>query len=267
MFGTEFYNETTRRYVAVFGTLFNDIIISRKNNSGTTVQRMKVPVNYGPMQKFLSRLEQDPDLRAPAMTLPRITFEIMSIAYDPERRLTTQQRFSKNKVSDDAQFNTRFSPAPYNLEFQLNIMSKYQEDGTKILEQILPFFRPEFTPTVKLLDDQEIYLDTPIILTSISAEDTYEGTYEERRALIWTLSFTLKGYYFGPNIDKKIIKFAQTNVYSSLDATQYEQAVKVQPGLTANGNPTTDITQTVNYLNINEGDDWAYIVQIEDYSE
>lgn len=266
MFGHEFYNETTRRYVAVFGTLFNDIIISRKDNSGTTIQRIKVPVNYGPMQKFLSRLEQDPELNAPAITLPRITFEITGINYDGERNLTQLKRSVKASSTSDSSFNSVFTPSPYNLEFQLNIMTKYAEDGTKILEQILPFFKPDFTPTVKLVDDMDLYYDIPIVLNGITTEDVYEGEYTQRRSLIWTLNFTLKGYYFGPVTQKKVIKFANVAVYTSLDSTTPAEYVQVRPGLTANGEPTTDLAQTVPYDDINFDDNWDFIVTIEDYN-
>jgi hypothetical protein len=266
MFGTSFYNETTRRYVAVFGTLFNDIRITRKDNSNTSIQTMTVPVNYGPMQKFLARLEQDPDLTAPQITLPRMAFEITGMSYDCERNLTPMNRYTKAIGTNDSSFNTRYTPAPYNITFQLNIMTKFQEDGTKIVDQILPYFKPDFTPTVKLLDDMDIYLDIPIVLDNVSMEDTYEGNFEQRRSLIWTLNFTLKGYYFGPAVEKKVIKFAKANFYTSLTANTQEEYVTVQPGLTANGMPTQDITQTVAYANINFDDDWDYITQIEDYT-
>jgi hypothetical protein len=262
MFGTQYYNETTRRYVAVFGTLFNDIKISRKDNAGSTIQTMTVPINYGPVQKFLARLEQDPSLTAPQITLPRMTFEMISMSYDPSRNLTPMNTYSKNITNNDASFNTSYTPAPYNITFQLNIMTKFQEDGTKIVEQILPFFKPDFTPSVKLLDNINEYFDIPIVLDNISMEDTYEGSFEQRRALIWTLTFTMKAYYFGPVTQKKIIKFAKTNLYSSLDSNTAVQSVTVQPGLTANGLPTTNINNTVPYANINFEDDWAYIVQI-----
>lgn len=261
---TPFYNETTRRYVAIFGTLFNDITISRKNNAGTTIQTMKVPVNYGPMQKFLAKLEQDPNLTAPAMTLPRITFEIIGMTYDGERVLTNLTRHRMPRASDDNSYNAQFTPTPYNIEFQLNIMTKFTEDGSKILEQILPYFKPEFTPTVKLIDALDMYFDVPIILSSITTEDTYEGSYEERRALIWTLSFTMKGYYFGPVTTKKVIKFVKANLYNELTANTALERVTVRPGLTSTGLPTTDINNTVNYSLINFDDDWDYIVTIED---
>ena len=263
MFGHRFYNETTRRYVAVFGTLFNDMVIYRRDNSGNIVQTIKVPVNYGPVQKFLSRIEQDRDLNAPAMTLPRISFEITGMSYDGERKLTNTIRNSVTNQSDAAAFRSQFSPAPYNLEFQLNIMTKFAEDGTKILEQIIPFFKPEQTLTVRLIDELDLYLDVPIILNSVSTEDIYEGDYETRRSLLWTLSFTLKGYYFGPKTDKKIIKFVEANAYDGMDDTRPPQTLNVYPGMTAQGEPTTDPTQSVDWAEIDFEDNWAYIVEYE----
>lgn len=266
IFGTSFYNETTRRYTAVFGTLFNDIEITRKNNSANTVQTMTVPINYGPMQKFLSRLEQDPNLTAPQITLPRMSFEMTGMSYDGERNLTSLSRHSKFISANNSSFNAQFSPAPYNLTYQLNIMTKFQEDGTKIMEQILPYFKPDFTPTVKLIDNVDLHLDIPIVLDSVTFEDTYEGNFEQRRALVWTLTFTLKGYYFGPVTQKKIIKFTKVNFYQDLTANTPVQFVTAQPGLTNTGLPTTNLALTVPYADINFEDDWGYITQIEDYT-
>jgi hypothetical protein len=265
MFGTSFYNETTRRYTAIFGTLFNDIKITRKDNAGATIQTMTVPINYGPMQKFLARLEQDPTLTAPQITLPRMSFEMTGLSYDAERTLTPMGRHHKSIGTNDGSFNTQYTPAPYNLTYQLNIMTKFQEDGTKIMEQILPYFKPDFTPTVKLIDDLDIHLDIPIVLDSVTFEDTYEGNFEQRRALIWTLTFTMKGYYFGPVTQKKVIKFVKANLYSDITSNTVAEYVTVQPGLTSNNNPTQNINQTVAYTNINFDDDWAYITQIKDY--
>lgn len=265
MFGARFYHETTRRYVAMFGTLFNDIVVDRNNNSGTRIQRLKVPLAYGPMQKFLARIGEDPGLNAPAITLPRMSFEIVGMNYDGERKLTSSMRNSIAISSDDNQYKSVLTPTPYNIEFQLNVMTKYNEDGTKIIEQILPYFKPDFTPSVKMIDDLDYYLDIPIILNSVTTEDTYEGSFEERRALIWTLNFTVKAWYFGPVTDKKVIKFSTVNTYTTLETTaDPEYTVTAQPGLTANGQPTTDINETVPYADINADDDWAYIVQIVD---
>ena len=264
MFGLRFYNETTRRYVAIFGSLFNDLVIYRRDNNGDIKQTIKVPIAYGPMQKFLAKLDQDPNLQAPAILLPRISFEITGMNYDGERKLTSSFRNSVSIPTDNGSYKTTLTPTPYNLQFDLTIMTKYMEDGTKIIEQILPFFKPEFTPSVKLLDDLEHYIDVPIVLNSVSTEDTYEGSFEERRALIWTLSFTMKGWYFGPTTNKKVIKFSKVNMYESLTANDAFETVTTQPGLTANGEPTTDITQTIPYADINVEDDWDYIVTIID---
>lgn len=264
MFGQTFYNETTRRYVAIFGTLFNNISIQRFDNSGTLVQSMKVPLNYGPMQKFLSKIEQDSDLTAAAITLPRMSFEITSIRYDGGRKLSNMIR-TKAPSNEAGSVNSQFAPSPYDIEFQLNIMVKYSEDGLKIVEQILPYFKPEFTISAKMMDGSTDVTDIPVVLNSISNEDTYEGSYDQRRAIIWTLSFTLKGYYYGPVTKRKIIQFANTSLYSSMTATQQASDITVQPGLTTLRLPTTDITQTIPYSQIAIDDDWAYIVRINDY--
>lgn len=263
MYGQQFYNETTRRYVAVFGTHFNDIVITRKDNTGTEVMRMKVPIHYAPMQKILARLEQDPDLNAPAMALPRMSFEITGMNYSPTRKIASTLKYVKGTTLNDS-LATQYSPVPYDIEFQLNIMTKYNEDGSKILEQILPFFKPDVTPSVKLIDDLDIYLDIPIVLNSVTQEDVYEGNFEERRALIWTLSFTLKGWFFGPQSEQKVIKFAEAGVYSPLTGTDPVETVTVKPGLTANGEPTTVANNSVSYDQINIDDDWAFIVEVSD---
>lgn len=263
MFGTNFYHETTRRYVATFGTLFNDINISRADNTGTTVQTMRVPISYAPVQKLLARLQQDPGLTAPAMTLPRMSFEMISISYDGERKVNSLIRQSRTQATAH-DFDSVFTPAPYNIEFQLNIMAKYAEDGTKIIEQILPYFKPDFNLKIKLIDDLDMYLDVPVILNSVSLEDTYESDYQTRRTIIWTLSFTMKAYYFGPTTARKVIKFSNANVFSDLTSTTLIENVYVQPGMDANGAPTTSVNNSISYNDIDFEDNWAYIVQITD---
>lgn len=260
MFGNRFYHETTRRYVAVFGTLFNDIQITRKDNSNQSVQTMLVPINYAPMEKLLARLEQDPELSSPAITLPRMSFEITGMQYNPERKLTSLTR--ESRISPDPNvLRKMYTPAPYDIQFQLNIMTKYNEDGTKILEQIVPFFKPDVTVSARLIDQLDIYVDIPIVLNSVSFEDTYEADFQERRALIWTLEFTLKGFFFGPVLEKKNIKFVEANLYDKFEDTIRDAAVTVQPGLTAEGVGTTNINETIPYADISVDDDWKFIVQ------
>jgi hypothetical protein len=191
--------------------MFNDIEISRKTGN-TTTQRMKVPINYAPMQKILARLDQNLQNNAPAITLPRMSFEMTGMTYAPDRKLTSVTKLVRASAADGT-MTTMFSPAPYDIEFQVNIMTKYNEDGTKIVEQILPFFKPDCTVSVKLIDELNTYFDIPIILNSVSQEDTYEGDFESRRALIWTLNFTMKGYFFGPVSSKKQITFVDADIY------------------------------------------------------
>jgi hypothetical protein len=255
-----FYNGTTRRYIALFGSLFNKMSITRDDNQGNEIQRMVVPISYGPYQKFLAKVTQDPKLNRPqAISLPRMSFEIMSMNYDGVRKTNS---LNKLAIADNSFV---FSPAPYNIEFNLYIMTKYAEDGTKIMEQILPFFKPEYTFTAFILNDLPA-LDLPLILNSVSAEDLYEADFESRRALMWTLSFTMKGWFFGPQRERKRIKFIDVRNYPQMQVASGEN-ILIQPGLTANGEPTTDINETIAFDQIDFDDDWAPIITFEDINE
>jgi hypothetical protein len=254
-----FYNETTRKYVALFGTYFNQLRIKRTDNNGTEIQNMIVPISYAPFQKILSRLTQDPNLdQKSSITLPRISFEMTSMSYDGTRKISPIKKIRKNSIRD----NFIYAGTPYNLEFSLYIMTKYNDDAMKLVEQILPFFNPEFTSTVRLLDDIDP-IDVPLILNDVSSEDIYEGEYTTRRSIMWTLNFTMKAWYYGPAKQGKLIKFVDSRISTSDAAnSQVESTITVQPGLTSGGDPTTDITETVDYSLIDFADDWDYIVDI-----
>ena len=205
MFGSTWYNGTLRKYIILFGTLFNNVYINRQLNSGQIAQTIKVPLTYSPKEKMLARLKGDPNLNRPvAMTLPVMSFEILGMEYDPTRKLNTINKFVNIKNTDKSQQKFQYNPVPYNIQFNLNIMVKNAEDGNRILEQILPYFTPEWTATVNLVPDMGIKLDIPIILDSVDMQDSYEGDFGERRAMIWTLSFILKGYIFGPTKKQKV---------------------------------------------------------------
>ena len=127
MLGQQFYHETTRKVVVAFGTMFNNIQLVRKDNDGTITQSMKVPLAYGPRQKFLVRLREDPDLtKQVAITLPRIGFEITGLSYDPTRKLNRVQKFKKTKSGSSSKLDTQYMPVPYNLGFELSYNSKFQ---------------------------------------------------------------------------------------------------------------------------------------------
>ena len=200
MIGQYFYNQSTRNVVVAFGTLFNQIQLTKKDNSGNVIQTMKVPLAYGPKQKWLSRLTEDPNLnKKVAVTLPRIGFEISGMTYDSTRKLNKVMKVKKVADGADAeQVKSGFMPVPYNINFELYILSKNSDDALQIVEQILPYFQPEYTVTMREVPELEIIRDVPIVLNSISYEDDYEGEFTSRRSIIYTLSFTAKYYLYGP---------------------------------------------------------------------
>ena len=217
MLGQQFYHETIRKIVVAFGTMFNNIQLVRKDNDGNIVQAMKVPLAYGPRQKFLVRLREDPDLtKQVAITLPRIGFEIQNLSYDPTRKLNRVQKFKKTKSSKSNALDVQFMPVPYNLEFELYILSKNSDDALQIVEQILPYFQPDYTLTVNDMADMGIKRDVPIVLNGITYEDDYEGDFTTRRSLIYTLSFTTKFYLYGPVTSTGVIKTVQVDQYTDM---------------------------------------------------
>jgi len=233
MIGQYFYNNSTRNVVVAFGTIFNTIQLHKKDGSGNIVQSMKVPLAYGPKQKWLSRLTEDPNLnKKVAVTLPRIGFEISGIAYDPARKL--QKTVKVKKVADGTDTNqvkSGFMPVPYNINFELYVLSKNSDDALQIVEQILPFFQPDYTVTMKEVPELDIIRDVPIILNSVGYEDDYEGTFTSRRSIIYTLSFTAKYYMYGPVTASNIIRKVQVDQYADLpvNSPKREQRYSVTP--------------------------------------
>ena len=215
MLGTYYYNEIIRKTIIAFGTLFNDIHIEHKDNSESVISDMKVGLSYGPMQKFLAKIEQQEDLTKPvAITLPRMSFEMNNITYDSTRKTGITQTFKT--VSDDSKVKKVFMPVPYNIGFELNIFTKLNDDALQIVEQILPFFQPSFNVTVDLVESIGEKRDVPIVLDSIDFQDDYEGSFQTRRALIYTLRFTAKTYLFGPIADSTdgLIRKVQVDLYA-----------------------------------------------------
>ena len=217
MLGQQFYHETIRNVVVGFGTIFNNIQLVRKDNSGVIQQTMKVPLAYGPRQKFLVRLNDDADLtKAAAVTLPRIGFEITGLTYDPGRKLNRVQKFKKVKGAKSDQLDTQYMPVPYNINFQLYILAKQSDDALQVVEQILPYFQPDYTITINDMAEMGIKKDVPVQLNSISYEDDYQGDFTSRRAIIYTLEFTCKFYLYGPVTSSKVIKTVQVDSYTDM---------------------------------------------------
>jgi hypothetical protein len=263
-----FYNGSTRKYVAIFGSIFNKISITREDNEGNEIQRLVVPISYGPYQKFLARITQDPNFeQKSAITLPRMSFEILSMNYDSMRKVGSTRRMTSTTGAPPQSKNFLYAPAPYNIEFNLYIMTKYTEDGAKIMEQIIPFFKPEYTVSANLMDGLDPF-DIPIVLNGVSSEDLYEADFESRRTLMWTLSFSMKAYFFGPIRNRKVIKFVESNIYSDMDQNKNPASiVTIQPGLTANGVATNSLSETIPYEEINMDDDWGIIKIVKGYED
>ena len=227
MLGTYYYHEIIRKTIIGFGTLFNDIHIRHAGEGGTNHSEIKVPLAYGPSQKFLARIQQQADLnKAVQITMPRMSFEMTNISYDATRKSSLVQTFKA--CSDGSKAKKVFMPVPYNIGFELNILSKLNDDSLQILEQILPYFQPHFNLTIDLVDSIGEKRDIPIILESIGFQDDYEGNFDTRRALIHTLQFTAKTYLFGPVADSSdgLIRKVQVDMYTSTDVKTAKREVR-----------------------------------------
>lgn len=226
MLGTYYYHQIIRKTIVAFGTLFNDIHIRKEDANSNTISDIKVPLAYGPVQKFLARLEQQPELNKPVqITLPRMSFEMNSIQYDSTRKTGVTQSF---KASDGTNLKKVFLPVPYNIGFELNVLCKLNDDALQIIEQILPFFQPAFNVTVDLIDSIGEKRDIPIVLNSVEFQDDYEGDLSTRRALIYTLSFTAKTQLFGPIAETTdgLIRKVQVDTYSTTDVQNAKRELR-----------------------------------------
>ena len=253
MLGQQFYHETMRKVVVAFGTIFNNINIVRTNSSGAVTQSMKVPLAYGPKQKFLTRLREDPNLnKKVALTLPRLGFEISGIAYDPSRKLNSIQKFKKtNNSTDGKTLSSQYMPVPYNMDFELVVMAKQSDDALQIVEQILPFFQPDYTITLNDNTSMGTTRDVPIILNNVTYSDEYEGSFEDRRVLTYTLTFTAKFYLYGPVTDQKVIKQVQVDQYTDMpvNAPKREQRYTVAPTpVTADADDNFGFNETTSFF-------------------
>lgn len=267
MFAQTFYHGHIRKYVVLFGTLFNDIYINREEDDGTHISTIKVPITYSPKDRMIYRVENDPNFKLPvARVVPRMAFEMTSMDYDPLRKLSTVKKgFVAEDATNPGKLKYAYNPVPYNFYFSLYIAVKNAEDGTRILEQILPYFTPEWTTTIRLIPELDVKMDIPVVLQNVTAEDSYEDNYVERRTLVWTLDFVLKGYVFGPVKKSEVISLANINFYSdSYDSTlEPEEKVTITPGLLANGQPTTNAAASLDRSEISANDNYGYIINYE----
>jgi len=253
MLGTYHYHEIIRKTIIAFGTLFNSIEIRHTKQDGSNFSTVRVPIAYGPAEKFIARLEQKPDPRSRvSITLPRLGFELTGIQYDASRKVSTMQTF-KTFTTDGSKLARKvFMPVPYNLGFSLSIMTQYNEDAMQIIEQILPIFQPSFNVTVDLVESIGEKRDVPLILDNINFQDNYTSGYEEKRVIIHNLQFTAKTYIFGAIADNSegLIRKVQVDYHTNTNTKTAKRELRYVATPRAlkdyNDDNTTTLAQDIN---------------------
>jgi hypothetical protein len=258
------------KYVALFGTLFNEVRIQRFTPEGEVKEELRIPLKYAPKEKMMSRVDADPNLDRPeAVILPVMSFTHGDPRYDGPRSMN--QIGQSVLVVDGDEYKRQYNPIAYDIPFSLHIYGKNASDVHKIFEQVITPFRPEFTVTAELIPTMNETRDIPIVLENVVTTDNWDSAYVERRAIVWTLNFTMKAWFYGPVHEHPVIKFVDVKFY---DATKHDSIsdavgntaaidrVTVQPGLLANGSPTTNAAASIPYAEIEEDDDWGYATVI-----
>ena len=250
MLDQRFYWGTTRKAIVAFGNMFNSITIDRKDAAGDSQETLRIPLSYAPKSKFLSRIQQQPSLddRPVQVVLPRMSFEMLSLSYDFNRKISPLQQ-NRAINSTNTTLDAQYAPTPYNIQVSLYIYAKNQDDGLQIIEQIIPYFNPDYNLTMKTIPQMGIKNDLPILLEGISFEDTYDGDFSDRRSIIWTLNFTMKLNYYGPINRQGVIKKVIANTYSNEALTEKQSSITIQP----------------NPLTAKPGDDIGFIETFEDF--
>jgi hypothetical protein len=242
MFGTWFYHKRVRTAVSVFGSLFNNIYVLRQDSSGRTMSQVKVPLSYAPKDNFLERLTEmsrgEEGERRVAIKLPRMSFEISNIQYDAIRQLPKLNTITRSISTDNTKKKKIYTSVPYNLTFELNVYAKTQDDALQIVEQILPYFSPQYTVSIKPFSDYpDILEDVPIVLNNVTFQDNYEGALEQRRSIIYTLSFEMKISFHGPEQEAAIIRKVNNNLFNQnaglADSDIFITALQVTPNPTS----------------------------------
>ena len=274
MFGNHFYHQKIRKCVAIFGALFNNLYVIRQNSSGAVISQVKVPLSYAPREKYLERIKENADLvndTKVAIKLPRMSFEITSFAYDTTRQLTKVSNLS-TKGTANSNRQKFYSPVPYNINFQLNVYAKSQDDALQIVEQILPTFNPQYSLTIKPFATEypTFKEDIPIVIQSVSFADDFEGALDQRRTIVYTLDFEMKVQFYGDIATSSIIREAQADLYFMGDSDALAERVVVTPDpTTAIGLADSDFGFTVDINSLDTVEDTdPYVVAgyvVDDY--
>ena len=257
MFGEHFYHKKIRNTVIAFGTIFNNVNIKRLDSSGNPLQNIKIPLSYSPKEKFLARLDAQQDLTGDdskvAITLPRMSFEITGYSYDSSRKLNKNQKITKVTTNaDTTKMNSQYMPVPYNVNFSLSVYVANSDDGLQIIEQILPYFQPDYTVTMIEDRTMDTKRDIPFILNNVDFEDSYTGSLTTSRRIIYTLTFTAKIYLFGPIATTPVIKTVSGDLYSD----------------TASNTPRVErVTVTPNPSSSDKDDDYTYTTTLDFFAD
>lgn len=276
MLGSHFYHGLIRKYVILFGSLFNDIYIERVDANNVVQKTIKVPLQYGPKEKYLTRYQQNPDLlREVSMVFPRMSFEITGVSYDADRKLNSIGRIPSVSTYANT-LSTQYNPVAYNFDITLSIISRNTEDAVRIVEQIIPYFTPQWTETLALIPEMDVNIDVPIIIKSVSTIDTYASNFEDKEWVIWEMQFVLKGQLYGPIRRQSQIKEAIVNAFIPSANTTVEAMVgsgnpstitETTPGLTANGQPTSNAAASIPVSQIQATDPYGFIIDFtQDFS-
>ena len=258
MFGSHFYHKQIRNTVIAFGTIFNNINIKRLDSSGNPLQNIRVPLSYSPKEKFIARLEQQADLTGSdssvSISLPRMAFDITGYAYDASRKLNKNQKINKVTTnSDTTKLNTQYMPVPYDVKFELSVFTATSDDGLQIIEQILPYFQPDYTVTMIENSTMDTKRDIPFILEGVSYDDSYTGALTSLRRITYTLSFTAKIYLYGPISTSAVIKKVSADLYTD----------------TADKSPSRSerVTVTPNPTSADKDDTYTYTTTLEFFDD
>lgn len=230
MLDQRFYWGTIRKAIIAFGNMFNSITIERRDDAGNIVQVLKVPVSYSSKQKALARIQQRPNVddMNVQVIVPRMSFEMTTLEYDFNRKISPLQQ-NRAVNSTTATLDAQYAPTPYNITVSLFVYVKNQDDGLQIIEQILPYFNPDYNLTVKAIPQLGIKTDLPILLNDVSFEDSYEGGFEQQRTIIWTLNFTMKLNFYGPVNKQGVIRKVITNTFNNVELTNQQTRYTVEP--------------------------------------
>lgn len=253
-----FYFELLRKYETYFGYLFSNLHFKREYDD-TLGQLIKVPIQWGSKNKQLARVDMDPNIaKDTSLTVPRMSYRYTNVRYDPTRKLPTTVKIAA-KSTDPNKFKMQFTPMPFDIDFELSVVTNQQEDVTRITEQIYPFFTPDWTATLDLIPEMGEQRDIPVIYKSTQIDDNFAGDMLQNRIIIHTLNFVMKAYLYGPVVEKPIIKFSKENFYFDANSGLLE-TIQVVPGLTVSNTPTTNAANSVAANTIYVDDNYDYIV-------